>query len=266
MIPRKQSATHEDFVAAWLSVADPAWARRAEALLASAAERVRAFCPGRAAYGWSGGKDSLALAEVCRRAGVNSCVLGLTDGLEYRQFLAWATANMPPGLTVLKNGWGLEWLAAHPEMLFPQNTRTAGKWFRGVQRELQDAYCRSRGVEILILGRRRADGNWVGPAGRDHYTARGAVRYSPLADWAHEDVLAVLRLCGWTMATLPPFYRWPRGFRCGTHPWPARQWCGSQEAGWSEVWSIEPERVEEAAAAGVAGAAEVLWQMAKDSV
>ena len=27
---------------------------------------------------------------------------------------------------------------------------------------------------------------------------------------------------------------------CGTHPWPARQWTGSIENGWHEVYDIDP--------------------------
>lgn len=70
---------------------------------------------------------------------------------------------------------------------------------------------------------------------------------SPLSDWSHEEVLACLFYEGWTLEKLPPFYRWPRGFRCGTHAWPARQWCASVADGWREVYAIEPDRVREAA-------------------
>lgn len=39
---------------------------------------------------------------------------------------------------------------------------------------------------------------------------------------------------------LPPIYGWKNGYLCGTHPWPARQWTGSIENGWREVYDIDP--------------------------
>lgn len=43
--------------------------------------------------------------------------------------------------------------------------------------------------------------------------------------------------------TLPPIYGWKNGYLCGTHPWPARQWTGSIENGWREVYDIDPSIV-----------------------
>lgn len=34
---------------------------------------------------------------------------------------------------------------------------------------------------------------------------------------------------------------------CGTHPWAARQWTGSVENGWREVYEIDESIVREAA-------------------
>jgi hypothetical protein len=45
---------------------------------------------------------------------------------------------------------------------------------------------------------------------------------------------------------LPPFYQWPRGFRCGTHSWPARQWCRDRDHGFAEVHAIDPAILPEA--------------------
>ena len=42
---------------------------------------------------------------------------------------------------------------------------------------------------------------------------------------------------------LPPIYGWKNGYLCGTHPWPARQWTGSIENGWREVYDIDPSIV-----------------------
>ena len=53
---------------------------------------------------------------------------------------------------------------------------------------------------------------------------------------------------------LPPFYRWPRGYRVGTHAWAARQWCETEAQGWAEVHTIDPEIVKLAAGHGFVGA------------
>lgn len=205
----------------------------------------------RLAFGWSGGKDSVALEFVMRAAGISECVLVISR-LEYRAFLEWVTDHMPRRLTVVQTGQDLRWLAAHPEMLFPKDAATAGKWFKLVQHTGQDRYYREERLDCLILGRRRADGNHVGPAGRDVYTnAAGITRWSPLAHWTHEQLLACIHYEG---LPLPPTYDWPRGYQVGTGPWPARQFAASPDAAWDEVWQIDPSVVEDAAAHHIPGA------------
>ena len=49
------------------------------------------------------------------------------------------------------------------------------------------------------------------------------------------------------MCLCRPFTGWPNGYLCGTHPWPARQWTGSTENGWREVYDIDPSIVTAAA-------------------
>ncbi|MFM8759096.1 MAG: hypothetical protein ACKODS_06060, partial [Methylophilaceae bacterium] len=38
---------------------------------------------------------------------------------------------------------------------------------------------------------------------------------------------------------LAPFYSWPNGFIVGSGCWAARQWTGTIEKAWSEVYSID---------------------------
>lgn len=227
---------------------------------AEAVARVRSLSKqyGRIAFAWSGGKDSLALELVCRAAGVTDCVYGMTSGLEYPAFLQWVTNHMPPELEVIANGWDMNWLVDHQSMMFPQSSDVAVRWFSSIQHAAQEKYFRARGIRCLILGRRWADGNYTGRGkGQWVYEAQGVIRASPIANWSHELVLGAIRYgFGWGMAELPPFYRWPRGWRCGTHAWPARQWCESTEHAWSEIWQIDAGIVRDAAAAGIHSAAE----------
>jgi hypothetical protein len=97
---------------------------------------------------------------------------------------------------------------------------------------------------MILLGRRKADGNYVGKGDNVYTNNKGITRYSPLSDWSHEQVLAYIHYYG---VEMPPIYGWKNGYYCGTHPWPARQWTGSVENGWKEVYAIDKSIVTEAA-------------------
>lgn len=215
----------------------------------------------RAAYAWSGGKDSLALRYVVERAGVHDCVLSISE-LEYPAHLQWITDNMPPGLTVLSQGQNLDWLARHPKMLFPQGPY-GPRWFTIVNHRGQEQYFRREKLDVLVLGRRRADANYCGTkAGENYYTnGRGITRYSPIADWPHEAVLSLIRREDMSM---PPCYGWPRGYQVGTGSWPARQWTQDHDHGWSEVWDIDRGVVRQAASV-LPEAADWMRRNGKDS-
>lgn len=246
-IPRKQSATHEHFVDAMTHIERIVSRDDYERKKAEAVARVKMFAGGRPAFAWSGGKDSIALQIVCEAAGVYECCLGMTN-LEYPAFLQWVTDHMPHDLAVYSNGWDLEWLARNQKMLFPKTAKVAAEWFKGTQHAAQKRFFKVFGATALFLGRRLADGNYCGKGFA--YTSQGVHRVSPIADWTHEDVLACLHYEG-RADDLPPFYKWPRGYRCGTHSWPARQWCSSDHHGWSEVYAIDRTIVLDAAEAGI---------------
>lgn len=81
--------------------------------------------------------------------------------------------------------------------------------------------------------------------GSNIYTdGKGVTRYSPLSDWSHEAILAFIH---YHKVPVPPIYEWQNGYSCGTHPWPARQWTGSVENGWKEVFEIDGRIVIDAA-------------------
>jgi 3'-phosphoadenosine 5'-phosphosulfate sulfotransferase (PAPS reductase)/FAD synthetase len=113
-----------------------------------------------------------------------------------------------------------------------------------VQHRGQARYYKDNSLDILILGRRRADGNYVGKGDNIYTNGQEITRYSPLADWTHEELLAYIH---YYQCELPPIYDWKNGYLCGTHSWPARQWTGSTLNGWKEVFEIEPAIVADAA-------------------
>ena len=194
------------------------------------------------AYAYSAGKDSIVLSKICELAGITDSMIGVCD-LEYPAFLSWIKKNKPKGCEVINTGQDIEWLAKHQAMLFPQSSTLAARWFSIVQHTAQRKYFKDHSLDMLLLGRRKADGNFVG-RGDNIYTAKDVTRYSPLSEWRHEDILAFIH---YYKLKLPPIYKWHNGYVCGTHPWPARQWTGSTENGWKEVYDIDPSIVEAAA-------------------
>lgn len=246
LLGQKQTSAEAAWATAWETardvypdaLLDPLLDRTITTIRTEAATR-------RVGYGWSGGKDSLALGYVMAAAGVGDCVMGMTSGLEYPAMLRWVTTHMPDGLTVRTVPLDLDWLAAHPAMLFPQAER-GPRWFTLIQHKVQTSYFLAENLDVLALGRRRRDGNYIGPRGADRYTnKRGITRWAPLADWPHEAVMSLLIR---ENISLPPCYSWPRGFQVGTGAWPARQWTRDVDHGWCEVWDIDPNVVRDAAA------------------
>lgn len=241
---RKQSISNETWLKAMETIEDSISREELNRLADATIQDIKTRVKGkRAAYAWSGGKDSIVLGNLCEAAGVVDSMIGVCD-LEYPDFVAWIEANKPTGCKVINTHQGMDWLADHQEMLFPQNSATAGRWFSLVQHRAQRIYSKSHALDLIILGRRKADGNYVGQGTNIYTDGKGVTRFSPLATWSHEHVLAYIH---YHQLPLPPIYEWKNGYLCGTHPWPARQWTGSVENGWREVYDIDPSIVIEAA-------------------
>lgn len=234
---QKQTEDNSYWVSLWHKIEHIIPEDHIDELIQKTAAEIRHVTKGKkVAFGWSGGKDSQALRVACEAAGIRDCMMGMSN-LEYPEFLRWVTDHMPWELEVVNTGQDIYWLQAHPEMLFPQDSETAGKWFKIIQHTAQERYYKRHDLDMILLGRRRGDGNFTGRDGSNIYTnARGFTRYSPIRDWSHEEVMAVCKL---RAGGIPPIYDWPNGWVVGTGSWPARQWTGSIENGWSEIWKID---------------------------
>jgi len=209
----------------------------------------------RVAYGWSGGKDSIALQVVMEAAGVQRAILGTIPHLEFKAYLDWVEANQPDGLYHHMNmALDVDWLArpGNDRYLFPKTSRLGYFWTTAGTRAAQKAYQRQYDPPFQIYGRRWADGNQIGPDGFSVSAATGIRSYSPLRAWSHETVLGVIHYFN---RPLPPVYGWPHGWTAGTGTWCGRR-VGTDDEAWAETWTIESDRVREAADAGVTGAAE----------
>lgn len=101
------------------------------------------------------------------------------------------------------------------------------------------AYAWSAGKDSIVLGK------LCEAAGvTDSMIGVCDLEYPAFAAWRHEHILAYIH---YHQLPIPPIYGWKNGYLCGTHPWPARQWTGSIENGWREVYDIDPSIVRAAA-------------------
>ncbi|MCM1179984.1 MAG: phosphoadenosine phosphosulfate reductase family protein [Clostridium sp.] len=244
MLGRKQKIKNDEWIEAFGRIEQTVSRKELDQLVDKTVKEIKKKTKGKkAAYAWSGGKDSLVLGEICQKAGISSCVLVICD-LEYKAFTEWVDAHKPPELSVINTGQDMKWLATHQHMLFPQDSKFAAQWFHIVQHRGQAKYYKENQLDMLLLGRRRADGNYVGRGDNIYTNGQGVTRYSPLSEWTHEQILAYIH---YHKLAMPPIYDWKNGYLCGTHPWAARQWTGSVENGWKEVYEIDSNIVTEAA-------------------
>jgi 3'-phosphoadenosine 5'-phosphosulfate sulfotransferase (PAPS reductase)/FAD synthetase len=244
VLGRKQRIKNSDWIDTFGKIEQLVSKKELDQMIEKTVKEIEKKTKGKkAAYAWSGGKDSLVLGKICQQAGIVPCVLVICE-LEYQAFIEWLDAHKPPELSIINTGQDTKWLAAHPQMLFPQDSKIAARWFQIVQHRGQARYYKENELDMLLLGRRRVDGNYVGKGDNIYTNGQGVTRYSPLSEWTHEQILAYIHYYNLEM---PPIYDWKNGYLCGTHPWPARQWTRSVENAWAEIYGIDSSIVVEAA-------------------
>ena len=178
-IGRKQNARNEDFVWAWEHIESLVSRAEAEALVKKTVYAIWKVTRGRrVGYAWSGGKDSIALQYVCERAGIYRCVMGTSRSLELRMFMEWVERNKPEGLEIYDVNIGMRWLADHPDMLFPYRSDILVKWYKLLHHSAQRWFVTHNNLDMVLLGRRLMDGNFVGRGTNIYTDLNGITRYS----------------------------------------------------------------------------------------
>lgn len=194
----------------------------------------------KAAYCWSGGKDSLVISELCQNVGITACQCFYTD-LEFPEWKKFLFDNAPAGCEMIYVDFDLDFLAKHPEMIFA-NGRIFQIWNRKIRQENFRKYLQEKNLDVVIIGHRTIDGNMCGKNGVRVQKSKG-VLYAPIYDWSHELVFAFLH---YNKIELPFIYKTSRGFRYGTHNWAERSTPTIKE-GYSEIYAIDPSVVIKAA-------------------
>lgn len=193
---------------------------------------------------WSGGKDSQVLLHLMHRIGLREAIGVFTHpDLEYPTAMRWYNENRPDGCEFVITHHDLTWLSKHPDMLFPTTNAGASRAYQIIQQVHYDRYCREHEFDVVILGRRRKDGNFC-PS--EPYAPKGGIyRANVIYDWDHEQTYAYMARYNLPLA---PIYDWPDGFLEGTHPWCfrlSRKHHGySEKETWQVIYDIDPDIID----------------------
>lgn len=241
MLGLKQKESNSNFIHAWQNIESIITKQEVDNLIGKTIwEMKQVISDKKFGCAWSGGKDSVVVEFLCSQIGNHPSCIGMTDELEYKQFMQYVTNNMPQDLIVYNSGHTLEWLSNNLDWLFPQDGNSAKRWFKAIQHSAQNKFFKGKDLEVLITGRRKKDMNYTGKNGVYKNKGTGVLRYSPIYQWTHEEVMACMKYYKLPVA---PFYSWDNGWVVGSGCWAARQWTGSTHDAWSQVYKIEPEVV-----------------------
>lgn len=239
---RKQTSAQAEWLYAIEHIEELISADEIEQIASDTVSAIRMNTQGKkAAYAWSGGKDSIVLADLCEAAGVKTGYFAYSS-LDYPEFIDWCMKHKPEGVIPMDTGYDLDWLAKHQELIFAKGA-AGQRWHIFNQRKPFTRMISENSLDVLVLGHRVIDGN---VCGTDGYIRKksGEVRYNPLKDWPHEALLGYIH---YHRMELPPIYLWKNGFVNGTHAWPERNLCDSLNQGYREVYEIDPSIITRAA-------------------
>lgn len=214
ILKKKYKNTQEEWLEVYKNIENYVSREEIEDKIQEAIKKIKKIIKGKkVAYAWSGGKDSIALQIIMEKMGINKGVCAISRKFEYSDFLEYINAHLPSGVEIVDKEISFDYLNKHRELIFPQNKKDLAKWYKLVQHNIQNEYFKKNKLDVLILGRRLQDGNYVGINGI--YTKNNDITiYSPIYDWKHEDILAILH---YYKKELPSIYFTDDGFNNGTH-------------------------------------------------
>ena len=253
VLGRKSTSKNSDWLKALANIQSLVSEQEVDDAVNNAVDDIKTVCAGKeVAYGWSGGKDSMVLRYICEKAGIKKSFLGLSE-LDFPEFRQWCLQNAPAGCTIIETPRTYQFLKEHPNCLFPNHKdRDAGSTMLiyGPQWTFKRYFELYPETDIILVGHRTLDGNIPGRSNMLR-NSKGVVRYSPIAKWTHELILATMVYKGLPFA---PNYFYYNGFVNGTHCWNDTVGIDTIEQGWRYVWGIDKSIVHRAAEYDIQGA------------
>lgn len=261
----KRTMTNEEQIELWNHCLEIVSAERLDELEETAVKRAKEIATkvGVIGYGYSGGKDSLVLANIMKVAGLESlphfCSL---YAFEYPVMDNWLLKNAPAGTDFVKSElYGVDFLNKNPRYLFPDLTDTKVRYeYTRSWRPQEVQWVRKNKITNMFYGRRIDDGNYCGKKEDGIYVNRNLgvplTSWHIIADWKLPEVMAYMKS---RELELPPIYDFPKGWRYGTHAWTERNLVdGSVNRTFEDVYAIDKEAVINAAKDGLIAAQDFL--------
>lgn len=171
-------------------------------------------------FGWSGGKESIVLADIMKQVGVTTCCFGFNSCFSYRSFIEWTKRNMPKGCEVYDHSdrVNFEVMLEKGMEAFSDDLRQYSRWINMTDRTVYPRFCEKHDLDIFIVGRRKTDNNICGKAPDYLISAKDRkwVSFSPMAEWSTEETLGYIRYFKGGYEALPPQYQYINGWHNGS--------------------------------------------------
>lgn len=223
---RKLQMSEKDWKDAWENCTAHYSREDIEKLTRIAGHKIRNVYDKFTVIGYSGGKDSIVLADICKKYLENPFFLNCKYQNEYPSLRKYIDVYGPSNMaTTYSKKMPIEFFNSHPESLFP-TTKEGRKVYSGFTKDAVDNWLIQNNKYCIICGKRVDDGNNVGREncygvnttsrqlrGHTMYT------YNVIADWTQEQLFAYIK---YNNLSLPKIYQYPNGFTRGTEPWTER--------------------------------------------
>lgn len=262
VLKKKHSNSQKEWLEVWNNYQDYRTKDEVESLIQKTVSEIKSICKNkRPAYAWSGGKDSIALQIVCEDAGIRKGFCCYND-LYFSRSIEFFKNNHPDGIELFNSGEDIAWLSKHPDMLFP---KVVHKWSERTHLRYQPIYCKKENIDILMMGKRRQDMNFVSN-NIVNKSKDGVNIYCPIRNWTHEDVICAIR---YRNKQLSPVYFTEDGFHYGDTKFAIMnpQKGETLKDAWIRIYKIEPKKLIDSAKAGLPQAFETLEEIyGKDSL
>lgn len=256
VLKAKHFNTQEEWLEVWNNYEKYRSREEIEETIAASVAEAKLVCSGKnAAYAWSGGKDSIALQIVCEEAGINKGFCAYNQ-LFFSDSIDFFFRNRPDGIEMIDTGEDYDWLAQHPSFMFPPST--TNNWSERTHLRCQADYSRRHGIDIMLMGKRSQDGNWVPKKSLVVTGANGVPIYCPIRNWTHEDVICAIRYRGKNLSDF--YFREGGGFHYGDTKFALMSPMKGETVldAWNRIYKLEPEKVYRSANAGIPTALQYL--------